>query len=44
MIALTGILALSHGITIDIEKALVRQRWRVDKVDIPWYPKILEDL
>ncbi len=44
MIALTGLLALSHGITVDVEKALVRQRWRVDKVDIPWYPKILEDL
>jgi len=44
MIALTGLLALSEGITIDIEKSFVRQRWRLDEVDVPWYPKIPQDL
>ncbi len=44
MIALTGLLALSEGITIDVEKSFVKQRWRLDEVDIPWYPKIPQDL
>lgn len=36
MIAWTGLLAYKHGITIPVEKAVVRQRWRLDEVDIPW--------
>ena len=36
MIAWTGLLAFKAGVTIDVEKALVRQRWRVDEVDIVW--------
>ena len=36
MIAWTGLLAYKHGITIPIDKAIVRQRWRLDEVDIPW--------
>ncbi len=36
MIAWTGLLAFKCGITIDVEHAYIRQRWRVDEVDIPW--------
>ena len=36
MIAWTGLLAYRSGITIDIENAVIRQRWRVDEVEIPW--------
>ncbi len=36
MIAWTGLLAYKCGVTIDIEEAIVRQRWRVDEVDIVW--------
>ncbi len=36
MIAWTGLLAYKHGITIPIEKAVVKQRWRLDEVEIPW--------
>ncbi|HDI02240.1 MAG TPA: N(6)-L-threonylcarbamoyladenine synthase Kae1 [Ignisphaera sp.] len=36
MIAWTGLLAFRTGVTIPIEKALIRQRWRVDEVEIPW--------
>ncbi len=36
MIAWTGLLAYKHGVTIPIDKAIVRQRWRLDEVDIPW--------
>ncbi len=36
MIAWTGLLAFTHGITIPVEEAIVRQRWRIDEVDIPW--------
>ena len=41
MIALTGLLAFKSGITIDISKSIVRQRWRIDEVDVPWYPSTL---
>ncbi|MEB3862111.1 MAG: N(6)-L-threonylcarbamoyladenine synthase Kae1 [Desulfurococcales archaeon] len=44
MIALTGALALAHGVTIGVEEAVIRQRWRVDRVDVPWYPATLKDL
>ena len=44
MIALTGLLALAHGVTgIPPEKAFIRQRWRLDRVDVPWFPKTLGD-
>jgi len=36
MIGWTGLLAYSSGITIDVEKSIVRPRWRVDEVDISW--------
>jgi len=36
MIAWTGALAYRCGVTIAPENAVVRQRWRVDEVDIPW--------
>lgn len=36
MIAWTGALAYKHGIVVAPEEAVVRQRWRVDEVDIPW--------
>lgn len=36
MIAWTGILAFTNGLTIPIEKSYVKLRWRVDKVDVPW--------
>ena len=37
MIAWTGLLAYMHNITIKPEEAVIRQRWRLDEVDIPWY-------
>ena len=36
MIAWTGVLAFSHGLTTPIKDSYVRLRWRVDKVDVPW--------
>jgi N6-L-threonylcarbamoyladenine synthase len=36
MIAWTGLLAYRSGIVIDPIEAIVRQRWRIDEVDIPW--------
>lgn len=36
MIAWTGLLMLRHGITVKPEEAVVRQRWRLDSVDIYW--------
>ncbi len=36
MIAWTGLLAYRCGITIDVRRAIVRQRWRIDEVEIPW--------
>lgn len=44
MIALTGILAYKSGVPpVPPEDAVIRQRWRLDRVDIPWYPMILGD-
>ncbi len=40
MIAWTGLLALNSGITIDPGSAVVRQRWRPEEVEVPWYYKI----
>lgn len=36
MIAWTGILAYTHGLTTPIDESLVKLRWRLDEVDIPW--------
>lgn len=38
MIAYTGLLAYLNGIQVEPEKAIVRQRWRLDEVDLPWLP------
>ncbi len=36
MIAWTGLLAYLHGVTLEPEKAVIRQRWRMEEVEIPW--------
>jgi len=36
MIAWAGILAYKHGITVPVEKSVVRLRWRIDEVHVPW--------
>ncbi len=36
MIAYTGALALSRGVTIPVDESWIRPLWRIDKVDIPW--------
>jgi universal protein Kae1 len=36
MIAWTGTLAYSHGITTMIEKSFVKLRWRLEEVEVPW--------
>jgi len=36
MIAWTGILAYKHGLTVLIEKSMVRLKWRIDEVHVPW--------
>ncbi|MCL2359577.1 MAG: N(6)-L-threonylcarbamoyladenine synthase Kae1 [Nitrososphaerota archaeon] len=36
MIAWTGTLAYKHGLTTPIPQSMVKLRWRVDKVDVPW--------
>ena len=36
MIAWTGTLAYRHGLTTSIDESMVKLRWRVDKVDVPW--------
>lgn len=36
MIAWTGTLAYRHGLETPIDESMVRLRWRVDKVDVPW--------
>ncbi len=41
MIALTGLLALLSGVTVDPDRAYINQRWRLDEVDLPWYGKLL---
>ena len=43
MIAYTGALAYECGITIPIEKSYIRQRWRIDEVDVPWVEKIINN-
>jgi universal protein Kae1 len=36
MIAWTGTLAYRHNLCTPIEDSMVKLRWRVDKVDVPW--------
>jgi len=36
MIAWTGVLAYTSGLTTPLEESFVKLRWRVDKVDVPW--------
>jgi N6-L-threonylcarbamoyladenine synthase/protein kinase Bud32 len=36
MIAWTGTLAYKHNLITPIDESMVRLRWRVDKVDVPW--------
>ncbi|MCS7125139.1 MAG: KEOPS complex N(6)-L-threonylcarbamoyladenine synthase Kae1 [Candidatus Bathyarchaeota archaeon] len=36
MIAWTGVLAFTHGITTPIEKSYVRLKWRLEEVEVPW--------
>jgi len=36
MIAWTGYLAYKENITIPIESSFIKQRWRLDEVEIPW--------
>ncbi|MGE5555218.1 MAG: KEOPS complex N(6)-L-threonylcarbamoyladenine synthase Kae1 [Methanocella sp.] len=36
MIAWTGTLAYRHKLFTPIEESMVKLRWRVDKVDVPW--------
>lgn len=36
MIAWTGLLLLKHGIQVKPEEAYVKQRWKLDQVDVPW--------
>jgi N6-L-threonylcarbamoyladenine synthase len=36
MIAWTGLLAFKSGMVIDPKAAFVRQRWRIDEVEILW--------
>jgi N6-L-threonylcarbamoyladenine synthase/protein kinase Bud32 len=36
MIAWTGTLAYRYGLTVPVEESMVKLRWRVDKVDVPW--------
>ncbi|ABL89040.1 putative metalloendopeptidase, glycoprotease family [Pyrobaculum islandicum DSM 4184] len=37
MIALTGYYAYKHGIYTTPEQSFVKQRWRLDNVDVPWF-------
>jgi universal protein Kae1 len=36
MIAWTGALAYTHGITLPLEESFVRLRWRLEEVEVPW--------
>ncbi|MEM1587133.1 MAG: KEOPS complex N(6)-L-threonylcarbamoyladenine synthase Kae1 [Candidatus Bathyarchaeia archaeon] len=37
MIAWVGVLCYKHGLTIPVEKSLVKLKWRLDSVDVPWF-------
>ncbi|MEM3551236.1 MAG: KEOPS complex N(6)-L-threonylcarbamoyladenine synthase Kae1 [Candidatus Bathyarchaeia archaeon] len=36
MIAWTGVLAFTHGISTKIENSYVKLRWRLEEVEVPW--------
>jgi len=36
MIAWTGILAYKHGVVTPLEKSMVKLKWRLDEVHVPW--------
>ena len=36
MIAWTGVLSYTHGLSCPIEESYVKLRWRLEKVDVPW--------
>ncbi|NHV60173.1 MAG: N(6)-L-threonylcarbamoyladenine synthase Kae1 [Candidatus Verstraetearchaeota archaeon] len=36
MIAWTGYLALREGISVPVDYSYIRQRWRLDEVEVPW--------
>jgi len=36
MIAWTGVLAYKHGLTVPVENSLVRLKWRLEEVEVPW--------
>jgi len=36
MIAWTGALAYKHGVTTPMEKSMVKLKWRLDQVPVPW--------
>jgi len=36
MIAWTGVLAYKCGLTIPIEESIVKRKWRLEEVDVPW--------
>ena len=35
-IAIVGLYLHKHNLSVPVEKAIVKQRWRLDEVDIPW--------
>lgn len=37
MIALAGYYAFKRGLFVDVERSFVKQRWRLDQVDVPWF-------
>ncbi|MEM1563117.1 MAG: KEOPS complex N(6)-L-threonylcarbamoyladenine synthase Kae1 [Candidatus Bathyarchaeia archaeon] len=36
MIAWTGVLAFTHGVTTPINESFVKLRWRLEEVEVPW--------
>ena len=36
MIAWTGVLAYTHGVSTPVEQSFVKLRWRLEEVDVPW--------
>jgi len=36
MIAYTGVLAFRSGVVIDVGESYIRQKWRIDEVEVPW--------
>jgi N6-L-threonylcarbamoyladenine synthase len=44
MIALTGYYAYRRGVYTTPERSFVRQRWRLDNVDVPWFHDLCADI